>query len=136
MMQDGLISIFSKIKQFNPQKGNFSQWSHRVMTNAALQYLRKWRKLNYQEGIENYSIPIENEETVFDILGAKELTKLIQKLPVGYKVVFNMYVIDGYKHREISELLNISIGTSKSQLAKAKKALRESLEALLQTEMK
>lgn len=131
MLQEGLISVFKSINQFDPKKAEFSAWSNKVIANAALQYLRKWKKWNFTQSIDDYENQIAYQEDVFTTLGAKELTTLVQKLPDGYRIVFNMYVIEGYKHKEIAEILDISENTSKSQLLKAKRMLRNQLETVL-----
>lgn len=131
MLQEGLISVFTNLKQFDSKRAEFSAWSNKIMVNAALQYLRKWKKLNFNQSIDDYDTQITFHEDVFDNLGAKELTLLIQKLPEGYRVVFNMYVVEGYKHKEIADVLGISESTSKTQLLKAKKMLRNKLETVL-----
>lgn len=132
ILQDGLISVFKDIHQFDSNKGQFAHWSNRIMVNAALQYLRKWKKITFEYNLENYHSKIDDSQNIYDIIGEKELTHIIQQLPSGYRVVFNMYVIEGFKHREIAEKLAITEGTSKSQLAKAKKMLRKRLEFILQ----
>jgi RNA polymerase sigma-70 factor, ECF subfamily len=131
MLQEGLISVFKYIKQYDPKKAEFSAWSNKVMVNAALQYLRKWQKVDFTKNIDDYENQFVYQDDVFDTIGAKELTLLVQQLPAGYRVVFNMYILEGYKHREIAEILNISENTSKSQLLKAKKMLRNQLETVL-----
>jgi RNA polymerase sigma factor (sigma-70 family) len=132
MLQEGLINVFKNIKQYDPKKAEFSAWSNKIMVNAGLQYLRKWKKVDFTENVDDYQNQmVNNNENVFDKIGAKELTLLVQQLPPGYRVVFNMYVIEGYMHREIAEILNISENTSKSQLLKAKKMLRSQLETVL-----
>ncbi len=133
MLQEGLISIFRDLKQFDVRKGSFGAWSNRVLVNAILQYLRKWKKLKLNDDFQEMSQILIEDEDVFSTMSAKELTLLIQQLPTGYRIVFNLYVIEGYKHREIAELLNISENTSKTQLLKAKKMLRVRLENILQS---
>jgi len=132
MLQNGLINIYTKINQFNSERGNFKSWSSRIIVNDCLMFLRKnsfkSEDLNDHHGI------FDKSETSLDILSAEELTKLIQQLPDGYRAVFNLYILEGYNHKEIAEKLNISEGTSKSQLFKAKKLLREKLETLYQLE--
>jgi len=97
------------------------------MSHTALRYLKKdsWHQTFVD--LEERNDIIAKEETIFDKIAAQELIALLQKLPKGYRIVFNMYVLEGYNHREIAEQLEISEGTSKSQLAKAKKMLREML---------
>jgi len=132
MLQEGLISVFKQLKQYNPERASFSAWSNKVMVNASLQHLRKWKKLNFTETVEDYENKITYDENIFETLGAKELTIMVQKLPEGYRVVFNLYVIEGYKHKEIAEILSISENTSKTQLLKAKRMLRNQLEKVLE----
>ena len=132
MLQEGLIQVFNNLKQYDTKKAAFSTWSSKVMVNAALQNLRKWKKLDLDEEYENHAHSLTVQENVYDTLGAKELTSIVQTLPDGYRVVFNLYVIEGYKHREIAEMLGISENTSKSQLRKAKNMLREKLEHIIQ----
>ena len=130
ILQEGLIQIFRDLSQFDDRRGTFSNWSNRVLVNAALRYLRKNQWQNSFDDLEMATQePVLNESAI-DKLSAQELTQLIQQLPTGYRVVFNMYVMEGYNHREIAETLNISEGTSKSQLHKAKKLLRQQIESL------
>ncbi len=133
IFQDGLIHIFKKLDQFDASIAAFSTWSTKIMVNAALQYLRKWRRFDQRMMSEDYGHKVLEQYNVIDDLSAQELTKLIQNLPDGYRVVFNMYVIEGYKHREIAELLGISENTSKTQLFKAKASLRNQIEKLFQS---
>lgn len=132
MLQEGLISVFKELKQYDPKRATFSAWSNKVMVNASLQHLRKWKKLSFNDGVELYENQLSTKEDIFDTIGAKELTSLVQNLPDGYRVVFNLYVIEGYKHKEIAEMFSISENTSKSQLLKAKKMLRKQLEKVMQ----
>lgn len=132
MLQEGLISVFKELRQYDPKKAQFSAWSNKVMVNASLQHLRKWNKLNFNQQIDDYDNQLVNSEDVFDSLGAKELMALVQNLPDGYRMVFNLYVIEGYKHKEIADILSISENTSKTQLLKAKRMLRNQLETILE----
>ena len=130
IMQEGLMSIFKDLKQFNPQKGTFKYWSNRVLVNAALRYLKKHHWQQSFADLEVAASELTISENILQQITAKELTQVIQKLPSGYRVVFNMYAIEGYSHREIAEKLNISVSTSKSQLFKARRMLRQQLEIL------
>lgn len=132
MMQEGLISIFKEIKQYDPGKASFSAWSNKIMVNAALQHLRKWKKLKFNQNIDEYDMEIPIQEEAYSKIGAKELTEMVQQLPDGYRTIFNLYVMEGYKHREIAEMLSISENTSKTQLLKAKNMLRDRLEKVLE----
>jgi len=132
MLQEGLISVFKDLKQYDHKRASFSAWSNKVMVNAALQYLRKWKNLNLNQNIDDYDDQFTQSEEAIDTISAKELNAFVQKLPDGYRVVFNLYVMEGYKHREIAEMLSISENTSKTQLLKAKKMLRGQLEKVLE----
>ena len=131
MLQDGLVQIFKDLHQFDAKRANFSTWSNRVMANAAIRYLKKWKHLNFIEELKDMEqVIIDTSENV-EIFNAEVLTKAIQQLPAGYRLVFNMYVLEGYSHQEIANKLNISVGTSRSQFFKAKKQLKAWLEVML-----
>ena len=134
--QDGVINIFNNIAQFDESKASFATWSNRIMVNSALIFLRKWKHhLNYIS-TDLIDIDESTQEDVNDYLSAQELVKMIQKLPNGYRVVFKLYVMAGYKNREIAFFLNISVKTSKIQLRKAKLMLRNELELIFENEYK
>lgn len=131
-LQDSFLIIFDKIKQYN-NKGSFEGWLKRIVINTALQ---KYRKKNHLQLIKEVSdteevVEINFEDTDVDI---GFLLKLVQELPDKYRLVFNLYVLDSYSHKEISEMLNISEGTSKSNLSRARKKLKEKLEKYQQRE--
>lgn len=130
-LQNALVNIFSKIKQFDESKGEFSAWSSRIVVNDCIMLLRKLNKRMQDVEVEEDWNIHDPGESVLDAMSRKELMTLIQKLPDGYRIVFNMFVIEGYSHQEIAETLNISVGTSKSQLFKAKKMLKQALEILI-----
>jgi RNA polymerase sigma-70 factor (ECF subfamily) len=130
VLQDAMVQIFSKLEQFDSTRGIFKSWSGRIVINQSLMHLRKHKVNQNVEDIGDHPY-LENEnDSAIDILSAEELTKIIQQLPDGYRTVFNLYVLEGYNHKEISALLRTTEGTSKSQLFKAKKMLREKLEVL------
>lgn len=131
VLQNALINIFSKLKQFDNQKGNFKSWSCKIVVNENLMFLRK-KVSSFKVGfLEEHLHVQDRNETAIDMLSSEELIKMIQKLPEGYRAVFNLYVLEGYSHKEISKILGINIGTSKSQLYKAKKLLQHKLEVLI-----
>jgi len=132
IFQEGLIQIYKDMHQFDHTKSAFTTWSSRVLVNAALKYLKKYNWIDTISEFEEASEIAQNgEEDIYQKMASKELTAMVQKLPLGYKLAFNMYVIEGYTHKEIAKALDISIGTSKSQLSKARKALRQQLESQL-----
>ena len=125
VMIEGMYKIMSKISQYHGG-GSFEGWMRRVMVNEALMFLRKAHNFNMTVEISN--IEIKSQISVEDELAAEDILNLLEKLPTGYRTVFNLYVVEGYKHREIAEILNISINTSKSQLILAKKRLQSLVE--------
>ncbi|MEZ4809908.1 MAG: RNA polymerase sigma factor [Allomuricauda sp.] len=124
-LHDSFMTIFSKIDQYGFQ-GSFEGWIKRIAVNTVLQKYRKEQHLNVVS--ENYG----EEETDVDIeqadISLSTLLGYIQELPNKYRLTFNLYVLDGYSHKEISEMLGTSTGTSKSNLARAKMILREKIE--------
>lgn len=123
-LQDGFMLIFDKIGQF-AFAGSFEGWAKRVMVNNALQVYRKDHSLRLiTEEIADEEI-VEVDDTN---LSMDYLLGLIQGLPDRYRLVFNLYVIDNYAHKEIAEMLNISIGTSKSNLSRARAILKEKID--------
>jgi RNA polymerase sigma-70 factor (ECF subfamily) len=124
-LQDGFLIIFNKIEQFS-FKGSFEGWAKRIMINNALQKFRSVRFLeivNDQDFVEEI-VEIDDEDISLDFL-----MEIIQELPVRYRLVFNLYVLDGYSHKEIAEMLTITTGTTKSNLARARLILKEKIEA-------
>jgi RNA polymerase sigma-70 factor (ECF subfamily) len=122
--QDGFITIFNKIDQFS-FKGSFEGWLKRVMINTILIKYRKKNVLNIitDEIPDEVVVDVEEDELSLDFL-----LNLIHELPERYRLVFNLYVLDGYSHREISEMLRIAEGTSKSNLARARAILKQKIE--------
>lgn len=127
LLQDGFIRVFSDLYQYK-FNGALGGWIRRVMVNVALQHIRKNKKMSNIVELETVADDYQTDEDVFSNMGVKALTKMIQKLPPGYRAVFNMYVIEGYSHKEIAEKMGFTIGSSKSQLSKAKALLRKMLE--------
>ncbi len=131
-LQDGFITIFNKIGQYN-HKGSFEGWMKRIVINTALQKYRTKSMLSLvTEEIPDEVIVEVDEETV----SLDYLLSIIQELPDRYRMVFNLYVLDGYSHKEIAKKLTITEGTSKSNLSRARLILREKLIENEQTEIK
>jgi len=118
---EGLYKVLTKIDSYQGA-GSFEGWIRRIIVNQSLMFLRK--KHNFKLTVEISNIEIQSHVSVEDDLMAEDILKLLDKLPIGYRTVFNLYVLEGFKHREIAEQLNISINTSKSQLILAKKRLQ------------
>ena len=123
-LHDAFITIFNKIKQYK-SSGSFEGWMKRVAINTALLRYRSEGVFDIinEDKIEDVKVEIESDEVGLDFL-----LKIIQELPDRYRLVFNLYALDGYSHKEIAEMLKISNGTSKSNLARARLILKEKIE--------
>ena len=121
LMLQGFLKVFTNLHTFKHQ-GSFEGWIRRIMVNTCISYLRKKNLLDLSD--EEY---IFNDAAIESLenTSVKDIQKLIDKLPEGYKLVFNLFAIEGYKHLEIADKLGISVSTSKSQLFKARKLLQE-----------
>ncbi len=125
VLQMGFVKVFQKISDFRGE-GSFEGWIRRIMVNTAIESYRKnLRNLNLVDIDEVYDQP----QNTFDMSGLelKDLLKLVQQLPNGYRLVFNLYVIEGYSHKEIAKQLGITEGASKSQLSRARAILKEKI---------
>lgn len=123
ILQEGFIKVFKKLDSFRGD-GSFEGWIRRIFVNTAIEHFRRKRYL--MPVTEKEENTIEGKYTsVLDELGAKDILALIQELSPGYRTVFNMYVVEGYTHKEIADMLGISEGTSKSQLSRAKVILQD-----------
>jgi RNA polymerase sigma factor (sigma-70 family) len=126
VMVEAFCKIFQKMDMYSGQ-GSFEGWIRRIVVNEALMFLRK--KYRFNEHLDITEMPIKAVQvTIEDELSANEILSLLEQLPTGYRTVFNLYVVEGYKHKEIAELLEISINTSKSQLILAKKRMQDLVE--------
>jgi len=128
VLQEAFIKIFDKISKFR-REGSFEGWMRRIMVNTAL---RSWdkRARKFEPGDLDHVQEPTLDARVLGEMGAKEIMKLIEQLPDGYKVVFNLFAVEGYSHKEIGEMLNITESTSRSQYARARKSLKLMLEKL------
>jgi len=123
ILQDGFMKVFQKLEQFT-FTAPFDAWVRRIMVNTAIDHYRKNASDPVTKDIED-AYDLHEENDVISDMGHTDLLNCLQDLPAGYRVVFNMYVIEGYSHKEISEAMNITEGTSKSQLSKAKVYLQK-----------
>ena len=130
ILQDSFLKIFSGIKDFSGS-GSFIGWMRKVAVNTAITFYHKNLKYRYHIEIEEY-VSVETGVTSFeeDFYTSDELYKVLNELPAGYRMVFNLYAVEGYKHKEIAEMLGIDTNTSKSQYSRAKAVLRDKLEKL------
>ena len=123
ILQEGFIKIFKKIGSFRSE-GSFEGWLRRIFVNTAIEHFRRKRYL--QPVGEKEENTIEGKYlSVLDDMAEKDVLALVQQLSPGYRTVFNMYVVEGYTHKEIADMLEISEGTSKSQLSRAKVILQD-----------
>jgi RNA polymerase sigma factor (sigma-70 family) len=132
--EDLLMEAFIKVYRYMYQykfEGSFEGWMRRIVVNTALKKLQK-KKLYFEE-IKPERITEAADASAYMQLGEKELLDLIRDLPDGYRIVFNLFVIEGYNHDEIAEMLNIQAGTSRSQLVKARKLLQQKIADQLKT---
>lgn len=135
-LQEAFIKIYKDLNKFNPTKGTFKPWAYRVVINVCLQKLRaKKSNLVAIDSTEISNIDFGEHDRIIESLSLQELTKLIQALPEGYRMVFNMFIIDGYSHKDIAEILDISESTSKTQLLKAKRKLQQEINSLYNLEI-
>ena len=132
ILQETFLKIYFNIKDFSGT-GSFIGWLRKIAVNTAITYYHKNLKFRYHIEIEEY-VSVETGVTSFeeDFFTSDELQKVLNELPAGYRMVFNLYAIDGYKHKEIADKLGIDTNTSKSQYSRAKAALRDKLDKLRQ----
>ena len=126
VMQEGFIRVYKSLINFRGE-GSFEGWVRRIFINTSIEHYRKKVKLYNVTEVPENTIQ-DGDLNVLDVLDAKDIINIINELPPGYKVVFNMHVIEGYSHKEIAGILGITEGTSKSQLARAKGVLKKILE--------
>ncbi|MCC7333154.1 MAG: RNA polymerase sigma factor [Flavobacteriales bacterium] len=127
VLQMGFVKVFEKLYLFN-NEGSLEGWIRKVIINTALDQIRKNKKFedNLDLNVVEYHVSSDNENAL-EHLSAKDLLKIIQEMPTGFRTVFNLYAIEGYTHQEIADKLNISINTSKSQYSRARVYLQKIL---------
>jgi len=135
ILQEGFMKVFTHLHQFNFE-GSFEGWIRKIIVNCALQKYRNNARLHAVVDIETNQYKIAETENIMAQIGTKELVNMVQQLPPGYRLVFNLYVFEGMKHREIAEHLGISEGTSKSNLYDARALLQKSVTHSLQVAKK
>ncbi|MEZ4962398.1 MAG: sigma-70 family RNA polymerase sigma factor [Saprospiraceae bacterium] len=123
VLVEGFFKVLTKIDMYSGE-GSFEGWIRRIMINESLMHLRKNNPFQHTEEI-NPNLDYQEDPTVVDEMAAEEILALLDEMPPGYRTVFNLYVVEGYKHREIADELGISINTSKSQLILAKQRMEE-----------
>lgn len=129
MLQEGWVKVFKQLKTYNSDKGTFYGWMRKIFVNTNLEFLRK-KRLKFEELGDFQFNSHSYESRVVSDMSMQELVKILQVLPNGYRSVFNLYVIEGYTHKEIGEALGISPNTSKTQLMKAKQMMQSKVRIL------
>ena len=131
ILQDGFMKVFTNIKQYG-SSGSFEGWIRKIIVNTAIDFIRKSKNMIQfadSDYVEENREEISEEESNKEYLNisAAEIMEAVQQLPTSYRTVFNMFVVDGFSHKEIAEQLGISVGTTKSNLSKAKMNLKKAL---------
>jgi RNA polymerase sigma-70 factor (ECF subfamily) len=127
VLQEVFVKIYNNISSYN-HEGSFEGWLRRIAVNTSITNYRKNLKHAFQKDVDDLMKSQEEPATYDDLeYTAEEMMQCIERLPLGYKTIFNMYVIEGFMHKEISEMLNIDVNTSKSQLSRAKNYLQREL---------
>ncbi len=133
MLQEGFVQVFKDLSQFK-MLGSFEGWMRKVVVNVALQYIRR-QKRNPQTSTFEHWDELDYAEELDENLFSEDMIKIvlyyIQKMPTGFRTVLNLYVLEGYSHEQIGQMLGISVGTSKSQLSRAKVYLKNMLDKSL-----
>jgi RNA polymerase sigma-70 factor (ECF subfamily) len=130
ILQDSFLKIFFRVKDYSGT-GSFVGWLRKVVVNTAITHYHTNLKYRYHVDIEEY-VSVESGGAGFDedFFTADELYKVLNELPRGYRMIFNLYAVEGYKHKEIAEMMGIDTNTSKSQYSRAKAVIRDKLEKL------
>jgi RNA polymerase sigma factor (sigma-70 family) len=126
LLQEGFIKVYRNLHRFRAE-GSFEGWIRRVFVNTSIEHYRK-KSIQLSTVSEKEEATIEDSDiSALDQMAEKDILAIIQELSPGYKTVFNLYVVEGYSHKEIGDILGISEGTSKSQLARAKSILQKKI---------
>ena len=129
VLQDGFVKVFFKLKDYKGE-GSLEGWVRRIMVNTALDQIRKDLKFSNNASFEDVGYKLNYDDFTFENLVAEDLMKMGQAMPNGYKMIFNLFAIEGYSHAEIADTLGISENTSKSQYSRARAYLKERLEKM------
>lgn len=129
LLQDGFVKIFTGMDSYSGI-GSFEGWMRKIFVNCALEYLRKTDVLREAAELDNAPELVQPDSSALSRMSAMELMQLVDGLPTGFRTVFNLFAIEGYSHKEISEMLNITESTSRSQFTRAKQILQRKINAL------
>ncbi len=133
ILQEGFVKVFQNLSRFSFE-GSVEGWIRRIIVNTAIDHFRKASKLFTIHDLDGVEVEDTSASNFLGKMESDEIIKVIQKLPAGYRTVLNLYVLEEYSHKEISAMLGISEGTSKSQLARAKAHLKELLKRTERTD--
>jgi RNA polymerase sigma factor (sigma-70 family) len=129
LLQEGFVKIFKNIDKFRGE-GSFEGWIRRIFVNTCLEFVRKKANMYVVQDTDTVKVEYQDENALQKLM-KEDLMEMIQSLSTGYRTIFNLYVIEGYSHKEIAELLNVTEGTSKSQLARARYLLQKKVETVM-----
>lgn len=141
VLQDGFVKVFKNIRSFkNLGENSLFNWMKRIMVNTAINYLRDQKKHRYMMDVDVAgNISDEDGESFFDevksLVSQEEILNMVQKLSQGYRMVFNLFAIEGYSHQEIADMLGVSINTSKTQLFKARQHIIAEIRAIAENRL-
>lgn len=131
LLQDGFVKVFTSMEMDSYSGlGSFEGWMRKIFVNCALEYLRRSDVLREAADLDNTAELVHPDSSVISDMSASELMKLVQELPAGFRAVFNLFAIEGYSHKEISEMMNITESTSRSQFTRAKQLLQRKINEL------
>lgn len=126
ILQDAFVKIYGKLPEFE-SKGSLEGWIRRIIVNTALDQYRKNKKYLNDVDVDSVEFMLEKKDFIVESMNAEDLLKVVQAIPEGYRIVFNLFAIEGYSHKEIADKLGVTESTSKSQYSRAKKLLRQIL---------
>lgn len=129
LLQDGFVKVFTSLDSFSGT-GSFEGWMRKIFVNCSLEYLRKSDVLREATDWDSVTDPMPTGESAIADLSATDLLRLIHELPAGFRTVFNLFAIEGYSHKEIGEMLNITESTSRSQYTRARQLLQKKVKEL------
>lgn len=129
LLQDGFVKVFTSMDSYTGL-GSFEGWLRKIFVNCALEYLRKSDVLREAVDLDNSAELVNPDSSVISEMSAAELMKLVQQLPAGFRAVFNLFAIEGYSHKEIGEMLDITESTSRSQFTRAKQLLQRQINTM------
>ena len=125
IFQEAFVHLLRKLELYDANQGDFGAWAYRLAVNVSLKYLKKELKFRHEDIEETYDNEGDKKFNADNSLDLDDLRAILNKLPLGQKTIFNLFVVEGYSHKEIAKLLGISESTSKSQLSRAKDTLKK-----------